>query len=167
MHWLLTLGMTLIASGLTAVDLTEIAPDLRLAIPPTWTLESAADRVTRVWRSPDLDISVAVLIQSTNDARDARAHLDEALGLLGRLATDFTPLIANEAITTYGGSWQHARYRFRTGAHHWDQDVVLARMDRRIVVITCSAPQAKFATALADFDAIRSPLGRKASRVGP
>jgi hypothetical protein len=151
---------------LPAVELTVIAPGLRLAIPNDWSTEIAVDRVTRVWRSPDQAASVAVLVQAAGDTRDARAHLDEALDLLARLASDFRIDIPNEVANARGGTWQRARYRYRTGDHVWNQDVLLARIEDRIIAITCSATQEVFQALLPVFDAIRSPLGHAASRVG-
>lgn len=160
------LALVLLATALSAADLVEITPGLRLAIPDGWTVEVATDRVTRVWRDPQGTASVAILVQGAEDQRDAQAHLDESLGLLQRLATGFQILQARAASPRYGGAWQQARYRLRTGERSWDQDVLLSRRGNRIVAITCSAETSAFAAAEPTFDRIRAALGTKASTIG-
>lgn len=152
---------------LAAADLVEIVPGIRLAIPVDWTTELTPDRRTQVWRHPtESGVAIAVQVQTADDQRDATAHLDEALGLLGRLGHDLQVLAPIAAATAIGPGWQGARYRFRTGPTTWEQDVLMLRSGTRLVAITCSLPAGSRDRWQAIFSGILSGLASTPSRLG-
>jgi hypothetical protein len=149
-----------LAVTLSAADLTTIAPGLRLAIPETWARELAADRRTQVWRHPDhADVSIAVLVQATDDERDAAEHVDEALTLLARLGTGYALIDPVTSDATMPG-WLIARYRFTTGAVEWEQVIRLRREPARIIAITCSTPRQSASEWTATFASMCEVLTR-------
>lgn len=152
---------------LIAADLVEIVPGVRLAIPEGWRAETTPDRRTQVWRHPtESGVAVAVQVQTADDQRDATAHLDEALGLLGRLGHDMQVIAPIAAAPDIGHGWQRARYRFRTGPTHWEQDALMLRSGTRLIAVTCSLPVGSRERWKPVFADILAGLGRAPSQLG-
>lgn len=158
-----------VANSAWTADLQQLTPTTRIAVPATWTESLATDRHTRVWRCPDSEVgqaSIAALVQTADDQRDARAHLDEALGLLSRLATDFTIVDPIGPSIELGEDWMQASYRFRTGDQVWQQKVIMRRDKQRMITLTCSAIREAYDQWTPTFTAVCAPLVHRPSRIG-